>query len=99
MEIENRRKLFIGLSTATLLALAGCEREPKPASSATLTNNNGVHLAMQELISAVQGLEGDVERFDSENWREVVPDIKTATSGVASAVMQLRTALGYSDAN
>ena len=54
---------------------------------------------MQTLISAVQDLENDVERFDGENWREVVPDIKTATTGVASAAMQLRTALGYSNAN
>lgn len=99
MEIENRRKLFMGLSSVALIALAGCERDPKPAPSVTLTNNEGVHIAMRTLISAVQDLENDVERFDGENWREVVPDIKAATRGVANAAMQLRTALGYSDAN
>ena len=51
------------------------------------------------MISAVQDLESDVERFDDENWRDVVPDIKTATTDVVDAATQMRIALDYSDTN
>lgn len=33
------------------------------------------------LKDAIDGLEGDVDLFDNENWKEVVPDVQTVSTG------------------
>ena len=97
MDTQRRTLVFSTLSGAAIV-LAGCGSEPKPSATATLVNNKQVHDAVSELISAVDGLESNISAFDSENWRDVVPEVKTAASNVVSAVGTLRQALGYSDA-
>jgi len=52
---------------------------------------------MKSLDSAIGDLEGDVSNFDDENWREVVPDVETATTDVRDAFDSLRRALGVHD--
>jgi hypothetical protein len=54
---------------------------------------------MKGLLAAVGDLQNDVGGFDTENWRDVVPNVKAATAEVASAVAKLKTALGYSDSS
>src|SRR6476646_318491 len=92
-----RRELLAALSTAMLIASAGCGKEAKPAATATLTNNEGVHAAMKTLVGAVSSLQENVGQFDVENWREVVPNVRTSASDVALALSLLRTALGYGE--
>src|SRR4051812_47283522 len=92
-----RRELLAALSTAMLIASAGCEKEGKPASAKTLTNNEGVCAAMKTLVGAVSSLQENVAQFDVENWREVVPTVKTSASDVALALSLLRTAFGYGE--
>lgn len=97
MSTERRTALFAALGAATLV-LTGCENERKPSSTATLLNNQEVHEAVKAIIGAVDELESNVDNFDAENWRDVVPEVKAAASNVAGAVGTLRQALGYSDA-
>ncbi len=92
-----RRELLAALGTAMLVASAGCDKEAKPAPTATLTNNEGVHTAMKTLIGAVGSLQSNVGQFAVENWREVVPNVRTSASDVELALSSLRTALGYSE--
>jgi hypothetical protein len=90
------RRTFAALAGASLLlGMAGCDEEPKPSPTATLLDNDKVHEAMKNLVDAVDARESDVGDFDSENWREVVPNVKTAASEVSDAVDELRKALGY----
>jgi hypothetical protein len=98
MQITGRRAaLFAGFGAA--LAFTGCEREPKPSSTATLLNNEEVHNAVKVLIDAVDGLGSDIGQFDTEDWKDVVPEVRTAAANVESALASLRQALGYSDAS
>jgi hypothetical protein len=81
---------------AGLALTAGCDSEPKPASTATLVNNENVHGAIQELDSQIGALEQGAEDFDSESWRDVVPRIKEGAESVRGALDNLKKALGYS---
>jgi hypothetical protein len=54
---------------------------------------------MKALLVASDNLQSNVGRFDLENWRDVVPNVRTATADVANAVAALKKALGYSDSN
>ena len=81
---------------AGLALAAGCDSEPKPASTATLFNKEEVHNAIQELDSQIGTLEGDVEDFDSESWRDVVPRVREGAESIRGALDDLKKAPGYS---
>jgi len=49
------------------------------------------------LDDAIDGLEGDVGRFEGENWREVVPDVDAAATDVRDAFNALRRELGVQE--
>jgi outer membrane murein-binding lipoprotein Lpp len=51
---------------AGLALVAGCDSEPKPASTATLFNKEEVHQAIQELDSQIGALEEDAEACQRE---------------------------------
>jgi outer membrane murein-binding lipoprotein Lpp len=92
----NRRDLLLTLSgAASGLLIAGCETEPKPAATATLTNNQAVHDATQTLDAVAGDLEEDAEAFDSDNWRDVVGQIKEHIERLRGAVDDLRAALQH----
>ncbi len=88
----NRRQFALMLPASALLA--GCDTDQKPNNTATLLNNSGVQDALKALSDAVGGLEGDVGRFEDEDWKEVVPDVELASSSVRGAFDKLRQALG-----
>jgi hypothetical protein len=92
-----RRALLCGATASAALVLASCESEPKPSPTATLANNDEVHAAVKSLVRSADNLNGAVGGFDDENWRDVVPNVKSAAADVLSAVRQLRQALGYSE--
>jgi hypothetical protein len=70
----------MSVAGAAMVAMTACESEPKPSATATLFNNDAVHAAFKALVDAVDALDGGVSRFDSENWRDVVPDIRAAAA-------------------
>lgn len=53
--------------------------------------------SLDEAQNSAGDLESAVERFDHENWREVVPDVVEASSNVSSAIDALRANLNTLD--
>jgi hypothetical protein len=74
----------------------GCDSESKPATTATLLNNEDVHRAIQGLDSQIGNLEADVEEFDNGDWRDIVPRVKEGAESIRGALDDLKKALGYS---
>jgi hypothetical protein len=93
----NRRAFSVAAMSSAALLL-GCDTDQKPAHTATLLNNGEVQQAMQGLASAISGLQGAVSAFDTENWREAVPEVEGAASSVDSAFQRLRSALNVAGA-
>ncbi len=89
----NRRQFALTLPCAGLAV--GCHSD-RPAPSATLLNNTNVRDAISAVDSAIGGLESSVGDFDSENWREVVPNVESAASNVRNAFDSLKQELGIS---
>ena len=82
-----RRALFV---IATLGAtLAACSKDD-PAAVVPGGKHDDVVAAIAALGSAVDDLQGAVGRFDDDNWREVVPDVKTAAANVSDAADKLK---------
>jgi hypothetical protein len=73
--------------------LAGCDTEQKPAATATLLNNSEIQSALKNLADAIDTLVGDVGEFDSNSWKEVVPQVTSSSEEVSSAFEALRHAL------
>jgi hypothetical protein len=92
----NRREFSIAALPSSIL-LAGCDTDQKPSHTATLLNNSGVQEALKALESVIGDLEGEVDNFNTMNWREVVPEVEGAASGVRTAFEDLRRALGTPD--
>jgi HAMP domain-containing protein len=88
----NRRQFAISALSASLV-LIGCDTDQKPSHTATLLNNGEVQEALKSLADAIDNLSGDVSNFDTENWREVVPEVKSGTEEVSGAFERLRRAL------
>jgi outer membrane murein-binding lipoprotein Lpp len=99
MEMVNRRKFALVALTSAAAMVAGCDSEPKPDPVAMLLNNGNVHQAVQNIDDAIANLEGDVDDFDDDDWRDVVPNVKSSADEIREAFDQLKTALGYSDAS
>jgi len=92
-----RRALLCGATASATLMLAGCEKAPGPSRTATLANNDEVRAAVSTLVQSVDNLTAAIGGFDNENWRDVVPNVRTAAADVVSEVQKLRQALGYSE--
>ncbi len=92
----DRRHAVMAMTGAVAILSPGCESESKPDSTATLFNREGVHNAMQGLVTALETLESDVDGFQTTNWREVVPEVESAVIDLRSAVEELQKELGYS---
>jgi hypothetical protein len=99
MNKDNRRSVVTGLRAASLLSLSGCETESKPSASATLVNREAIHKAVNALVEAADNLARNVSDLDTEDWKDVVPDVQAAASTVTTAVLELKKTLGYSDAS
>lgn len=88
----NRRQFArVALSASALLV--GCDTEQKPSHTATLLNNSEVQDALKSLASAIDSLVGDVGNFDTQNWKEVVPEVTSSAEEVSGAFERLRRAL------
>jgi hypothetical protein len=99
-ELNSRRIALLVFAGATTCFSTGCgDKEPKPSFTGTLTNNDEVHAALKGIVQAADELTSNVEKFDTENWRDVVPKVRSAAENVTGAVIELGKALGYSDSN
>jgi len=92
------RRYFAIAAISSAGMLLGCDTAQKPSPTATLTNNDEIQQALEALAAAIDGLEGDVGDFDTENWRDVVPRVRSASRDVSGCFSRLRTALGVSGA-
>jgi outer membrane murein-binding lipoprotein Lpp len=93
----NRRQFALASLASSVMVLAGCDTESKPDHLATLLNNPAVHEAFKTLEDASSSLESNVDAFDTDNWRDVVPNVKTDSADIADGIEALKRALGYSD--
>jgi hypothetical protein len=91
----NRRSFTLAAVAGSFAVIAGCDGDSKPSHTATMLDNEDVHLAMSAVDDALANLEGNVDNFDSEGWRDVVPEVKACAGELRSAVESLRRALGY----
>jgi hypothetical protein len=82
----NRRAFTLGGVFVGASALVGCDSDPKPSHTATPLGNDKVHEAMTAVDGALANLEGDVGNFDTDNWREVVPEVKSGTEELRRAL-------------
>jgi len=95
MLTNNRRGVLTSLIGSAMICQIACEQEPRPSSTATFLNNDEVKDAVRVLSGAVENLESKVGAFDSENWRDVVTEVRSASTDVTNALYSLRKALGY----
>jgi outer membrane murein-binding lipoprotein Lpp len=89
----NRRNFTLA-ALSSAVVLAGCDTDQKPSRTATVLNNGEVQRALQNLSSAIASLQGETERFESEDWKDVVPEVQGAAENVQSAFLALRQSLG-----
>ena len=83
----NRRQFAASGLIATGVLLAGCE-PARQRPSAELKSD------LEVLDSAIGTLESKIGDFDQENWKDVVPEVKSAAAEVRSAFYKIREALG-----
>lgn len=50
---------------------------------------NALRDTFSELEHAAREVASEMDRFESENWRDVVPDMQTATEQLANAVREV----------
>jgi hypothetical protein len=74
-----------------MLGLSGCD----PASTSSPSSSDELKSAVAALTGAVDNLQAKIGAFDSENWREVVPDVRAAAADVVGALIHVRHILGY----
>jgi hypothetical protein len=98
---QARRRLLLALGSIGAAALASCSngQDDEPSAAATLANHDKIVDALNELSSAVDSLEQSIGGFDDDNWREVVPEVKTAASNVSDALATLKDLMAGNDAS
>lgn len=96
-----RRMALLGLATLAPLALSACsdESDPKPSAADTLLNFGRVKEAVEALSGTVDDLQSAISRFDSEDWKDVVPDVKTSAVNVTDSLDTLKQLMAGEPAN
>ena len=79
-----RRNFAGALATCGLLALTGCSGSSAPSAESELAALEG----------AISTLTSTVERFKNDDWKDVVPDVESDASDVATAFANLKAAMG-----
>ena len=81
-----RRDLGSAVAISALLMLAGCK--------AGTASGPSVDSELTALGNAISSLSSTVDRFKAEEWKDVVPDVQSDASGVATAFANLKAAIG-----
>ncbi len=86
-----RRRILLGLVGAMSISAVGCDNVA--CRDAEIVDD--VEKMVDDIESAVSDLESRIGNFDSENWRDVVPEVRSTAQDVGSAVDELRKHLNY----
>lgn len=86
MDGIGRRSFGSAMATCAFLALTGCNEGSG--------NGPSVDSELSALGEAISSLGSTVGRFTGEDWKDVVPDVKTDASDVANAFANLKAAMG-----
>lgn len=81
-----RRNFGSATATFALLVLAGCK-----AGSA---GGPSIDSELSALGNAISSLTSTIDRFKTEEWKDVVPDVQSDASGVVTAFANLKAAMG-----
>lgn len=81
-----RRDFGGALVTCAILMLSGCNEGSG--------NGPSVDTELKALAGAISTLSSTVERFKSDDWKDVVPDVQSDTSDVVTAFANLKAAMG-----
>ena len=87
----SRRTVLSLAALGSSLIFVGCDSAP----SGTVFNKEEIDGAMKDLMDALETLEGDVDEFQTTNWREVVPEVERGIADLRGAIEKLRGELGY----
>ena len=83
-----RRDFGGAVAASALLLLAGCSGGSGSGPSADTE--------LSALANTIASLVSTVERFKSDDWNDVVPDVESDASDVATAFANLKAAMGKS---
>lgn len=76
---------------ALVLWLAACSGSPRrPVEPTPAEKVAGLMGKIRDLEERVESLESNVERFDLENWRDVVPDVRSDAEELSDEIRRLR---------
>lgn len=91
---DTRRVALVCVASLGTLVLSACsgksDPDPKPSAPATLLKLDEVKDALQVLSGAVDDLQTAVGGFDSEDWKDVVPQVRTSAVDVADSLDKLK---------
>jgi hypothetical protein len=90
------RRSFAVAGLASVACLLGCDNDQKPSATATLLASGEVQDALKALRSAIDDLDSAIGGFDGDDWKEVVPEVRSAADDVQSAFSKVQSALGVS---
>ena len=80
------RRDFANLAAlSALVMLSGCDGGSSGPS---------VDSELTALGDAISSLASTVDRFKTEEWKDVVPDVQSDASGIATAFANLKAAMG-----
>lgn len=85
---EPRRRALFAIATLGA-ALVACSKDD-PAAVVPGGKHDDVVAAIAALDAAVADLQTAVDRFDDDNWREAVPDVKSAATDVSNTADTLK---------
>lgn len=78
------------VAAAVSLALSACASGPPPLPEPTPAERMTAIVAeIDDLRERVKTLESNVDRFDYDDWREVVPDVRSDSESLSFSVETL----------
>jgi uncharacterized protein YukE len=92
-----RRRLLLALSGLGAAALAACSDQPSDVAAVQPQQRQQVADALHDLSSAVDDLQTAIGRFDDDNWRDVVPDVRSAAGDINDALSSLQSQLSQDE--
>lgn len=92
-----RRRLLLALGGLGAAGLAACSDKPSDVAAVQPYQRQEVADALHDLSSAVDDLQTAIGRLDDDNWRDVVPDVRSAANDINDALTSLQEKLADPD--
>lgn len=90
----------VALAVAGLIYVNGLRAQVSELEQTQRENqeiSDAIRSAFTELEQATEQVESEANRFDYENWRDVVPDVRSAADELAGAMRQMQRRLSMLD--